>query len=328
MGHPLVPAEGRADPQSLPLSPFAEISTLDPDKNGSRRSSDSFELCGWGDEACTVHSVETMDCDSKASLRLVAPGTVYSITRPIYSPPMSHQDALQRAMFGRGFVAVSLTAMAFSTAASLGGCAAHSGHAPSVLTIDGGSYARAFDEAVALAADEGMPVALRDRDGGIIDSRPNVSGSLIEPWDWPSGSPSAAFQSTVNHERRRVRFEFLPSGFRPAPEPDTGPLPGQRTPGSVPPTEAGAVDLATYDGPLELRVWVYIERSYTPYLQRSTWTFRGRSFARNPESNRGDSKGDDVTLDPSRWTPVSRDPHMERSLLEKLREKLGDGASA
>lgn len=253
---------------------------------------------------------------------------------PIHCPPMhrrSHRTDRPwnegprpgAATVSLGWIAVSV-AMAFA----LGGCASAPnsslGDVPGLLMLERTSYTRAFDEAVALIANEGMPAVLRDRDGGIIESRPNVSGSLLEPWDWPAGSPSAAFESTVNHQRRRVRFEFMPAGFRPSSgvmlTTEEDPLGGPRTPGSTPSDAAGAVDMSRYEGPIELRVWVYVERAYTPYLQRSAWTFRGRSFARNPEDRRRED--DDTTRDRSKWTPVSRDPAMERDILEKLEANL------
>jgi hypothetical protein len=198
---------------------------------------------------------------------------------------------------------------------------------PLVMTLNQVDYARAFDEAVEMIAESGMPAELRDRDGGVIESRPNVSGSLLEPWDWPAGSVKAAAESTINHERRRVRFEFLPAGFPSGHGEgiagvgnDTAKLEGQRTPGAT-----GSGDLANYEGPLELRVWVYIERAYTPYLQRPTWTFRGRSYARNPERNaeREEAGQQGAVLDRSKWTPIGRDPEMERAILESLQSRLG-----
>lgn len=201
--------------------------------------------------------------------------------------------------------------------------------APKVFALDRASYDATFDAAVKLVADEGMPAVLRDRDAGIIESRPNVSGSLLEPWDWPGGNVASATESTLGYQRRRVRFEFVPAGFRPRDLNEDAPLEGVRTPGSVEPDASGAVNfndsmggsMGTYEGPIELRVWVYVERAYTPYLQRSTWTFQNRSFARNPE--RQAAVDDGTTRDRSIWTPVARDPAMEEVILAKLRDRIG-----
>jgi hypothetical protein len=191
---------------------------------------------------------------------------------------------------------------------------------PTVVVIDRADYARWFDAAVALSGEEDMPAELRDRDGGIIETRPKVAGSLIEPWDWPRGDLGEAVEATLSFERRRARFEFLPSGFQPeagfAVADDDARLSGRRTPGSTDPTAFGAVDLSRYDGPIEVRVWVWVERAFTPNLQRSPWTFSQTTFASDPTKNR--PTGDASTRDRSIWTPVARDAAMETILLDKL----------
>ncbi|MDZ4753118.1 MAG: hypothetical protein SGJ11_01310 [Phycisphaerae bacterium] len=218
----------------------------------------------------------------------------------------------------------SATGCHSSQAASHGLLAADDYAAATVLALDRSEYPQVFDAAVALAADEGMFPELRDRDGGIIQTRPKVAGSLLEPWDWPRGSPKAALDATVAYQRRRVRFEFIPSGFRPAPVEDPSTLLGAQTPGG-PAGAAGseAVDLAAYEGPMELRVWVYVEQAFTPHMQRSTWTFSQTTFARDPMRQAAGADG--TTRDRSIWTPIARDPPMEAILLAKLRERLASG---
>jgi hypothetical protein len=189
-----------------------------------------------------------------------------------------------------------------------------------VYELDGAAYATAFDEVVALLQDEGFAVAVRDRDGGVVESRPAIAGSLIEPWNWPGGDLGAALENTASFQRRRIRFEFLPVGFRPAPPTDEAALIGPRVPGSVDPAGERAIDLAGHDGPIELRVWVYVERAFTPHLQRSTWTLTRTTFASDPLASR--AAGDGTTRDRSIWTPIGRDEAMERIQLAKVRERL------
>ncbi len=235
---------------------------------------------------------------------------------------------MTRAGSQRGRIASCLSAIvviAVTLGGGLPGCASRPSDAPTVLALESASYASAFDTAVALVVDEGMPAVLRDRDGGVIESSPNVSGSLVEPWDWPRGDIGAATESTLNFQRRRVRFEFVPTGFRPRELREDAPLLGTLTPGSEDASAADAVNLSGYEGPLELRVWVYLERAYTPYLQRSTWTFQGRTFARNPERAAdiaNAERNDGSTRDTSIWTPIARDPAFEEAILTKLRERL------
>lgn len=195
------------------------------------------------------------------------------------------------------------------------------GDAPvGVYELDGTAYARTFDEVVSLLQDEGFAIAIRDRDGGVVESRPAIAGSLIEPWNWPGGDLGAALENTASFQRRRIRFEFLPVGFSPAPPAGEGALIGPRVPGSEDPAGARAIDLADHEGPIELRVWVYVERAFTPHLQRSTWTLTRTSFASDPLAGRG--AGDGTTRDRSIWTPIGRDESMERIQLAKVRERL------
>jgi hypothetical protein len=246
------------------------------------------------------------------------------------TPTTPAQDRLQtrRAGTREARIASFLSAIvvaAMTLAGGLPGCASRPSDAPTVLALESASYATTFDAAVALVTDEGMPAVLRDRDGGVIESSPNVSGSLVEPWDWPHGDIGAATESTLNFQRRRVRFEFVPTGFRPRELREDAPLLGTLTPGAADASATDAIDLGSYEGPLELRVWVYLERAYTPYLQRSTWTFQGRTFARNPEraADIANAERDDgSTRDTSVWTPIARDPAFEESILTKLRERL------
>ena len=207
-----------------------------------------------------------------------------------------------------------------------GGCASTPEAKPAeerpatVLALTREEYGKAFDAAIEVAAEEDMPAELRDRNAGVIESRPKVSGSVIEPWDWAAGSGKAALDATLAYQRRRVRFEFVPAGFRPTIGSESDTLTGRRTPSSELGSPYEAVDLAAYDGPIELRVWVYIEQAFTPNLQRSTWTFTQTTFAYDPLANR--PVGDGTTRDRSIWTPIDRDELMEQAMLDKLRARM------
>jgi len=100
-------------------------------------------------------------------------------------------------------------------------------------------------------------------------------------------------------------------------------------------------DLTRYEGDLELRVWVYLERSYTFGVRRSAWTQSLRSQMQIISTETGEALQAESTLvppnwserrsiDPDRgtpimpsvWSPISRDPAFERRLLEKIRKRL------
>lgn len=210
---------------------------------------------------------------------------------------------------------------AVAAVTSLVGCASEGVTGPAFLSLERPEYAAAFDAAVALAAEVGMPAEVEDRDGGVIESRPRVSGSLIEPWKWPNGSVGDATAATISYQRRRARFEFFPAGFRPTSLDESAALLGRRTPGSTGPNTAGGVDLATYEGPIEVRVSVYVERAFTPGLQRSSWTLSETSVSTNPLRPRPPRTT--TSYDVSVWTPIERDPTMERHLLSMLDERMG-----
>lgn len=199
----------------------------------------------------------------------------------------------------------------------LGGCetapvpvAADSGPEPTVLNITAKTYPDAFRAAHATLTDAGFLPELEDRDGGLIESRPVAGGSLFEPWAWADGDPGNGLADTVAWQRRVARFEFVPLEFaaREAGEVDRPDLPGMSAPS----------DLAVHDGPIEVRVWVFVERAFTPDLRRSEWTFQMTSTATNPKQTGTSQSGGE----PSRWTPVGRDPALETRLRDRLGERL------
>lgn len=194
--------------------------------------------------------------------------------------------------------------------------AAEEGPDPTVLTIAAATYPQAFRAAHATLSDAGFKPELEDRDGGLIESRPVAGGSILEPWAWADGSAGNGVADTIAWQRRVARFEFVPLAFRTG-EPavvDRPDLPGMTVP----------VDLAEHDGPLEIRVWVFIERAFTPDLRRSDWTFQLTSNAINPQRTGTSETGGA----PGRWTPVGRDPELEARLRDRLGERLAAAPSA
>ena len=166
---------------------------------------------------------------------------------------------------------------------------------------------------------QGMPPLVEDRAGGVIEGRPRLAGSLFEPWRVDNADFDQFVENTINKQRRRVRFEFLPIDFRP-PEP-TGEktLVGPVVPGSTV-DEARSINLLAHEGDIEVRVWVYVEREFIPNLQRGTWSRVGRSFASNPLENA--PRRDQTTRTPGKWSPVGRDLEMEQRLLAQMESAM------
>lgn len=192
---------------------------------------------------------------------------------------------------------------------SLSGCA--TSHGPAFLTIQAGAYAEAFDAAVEAAAVAGLTPTVRDRRNGVIETEPRIAGSFLEPWRTDNASFAQAMENTITFQRRRARFEFTPAGFRPR-EPAEAPLTG---PDLFAQHEA-EVDLSRLAGPLELRVWVYVERAYSPGLRRSTWTRARTTRTRIVPAE------DEEALPSRYWTPVHRDQAYERRLLGAVQSAL------
>ncbi len=180
---------------------------------------------------------------------------------------------------------------------------------PAFLTIDAARYREAFDAAMDASRANDMPPSLRDRRLGVIDTEPSLAGSVIEPWRPGNASLEQAWENTLVFQRRRARFEFTPASFR---EPQTGGVPDLLGTAGTP------LDLTTYDGAVELRVSVVVERSFTPGIRHDTWSSAGttRAVIRRPASS------PEKPTQPF-WTPVTRDTAFERRLLAEVAVMLG-----
>ena len=198
---------------------------------------------------------------------------------------------------------------------SLSGCATSQG--PAFLTIQAEAYADAFDAAVEAATVVGLTPTVRDRRSGVIETEPRIASSVLEPWRNDNASFTQTIENTITFQRRRARFEFTPAGFRPreaAEAPLTGPEPFAM--------HEAEVDLSRLAGPLELRVWVYVERAYSPGMRRSTWTRAKTTRTRIIPAE------DEQALPSRYWTSVRRDEAYERRLLAAVQSALAERPDA
>jgi hypothetical protein len=196
------------------------------------------------------------------------------------------------------------------TIASCTGCASTS-TGPGVLVIDSSNYAVAFDAAVNVARTDGMKPAVMDRRGGYIHTDPATAGSIVEPWKPRASSARQALENTMTLQRRTARFEFRPAGIEELPNTNIGDLTGPAL------LSDSGIDLTTYVGPIEVRVWVHVERMYKRGIRRGTWTLSTETVSKEIPA---DSLWEQT---PSRfWVPMARDVARERALLADVELQL------
>lgn len=206
-------------------------------------------------------------------------------------------------------------ALGLAAAAALGACNTMEGE--SSMQLGSGDYGRAFQACIDAGREQGMPPALADRGNGIIETEPRAMGSLIEPWRTDTSGADQLAESTLQFQRRRVRFVFAPAGFEPEPIDGTSDFAGAAQPGS--PVDARRFDLETWQGPVELRTRVFIERGFTPGIRTNTWSATLTTTTTEPVRT---GPKDDSTRSPTQWTPVGRDEAAERTITMRVRAML------
>jgi len=222
-------------------------------------------------------------------------------------------------------VRVALASLGAPAAAALAALlalpACNSMDGPEVIHLTSRDYPEVFTACLDQARDAGMPAILTDRSIGIIETKPRHIGSFMEPWRLDSSGLEQTAAATLQFERRRVRFEFTPAGLTLPPPSGEGKLTGPLIPGSIPDEER--FDLEHYDGPIELRAWVYVERGFTPGLKPGRWSLSlTTTWTDAARDNAPREPGDTSTRSPTEWTPIARDEAMERTLLARVQEQL------
>ncbi len=182
------------------------------------------------------------------------------------------------------------------------------------VTLAAAHYDDAFDAAVETIRSHGWDLAIMDRRGGVIESEPRQSPSVLEPWALQTTDPDLAMLATLGDTTRRVRIEFSPAG----------PLPlADNADAQVPEADVLGLDLdedlTTRTGDIDTRVWVWVERTYRPGRRLGTWTFQEDSWAT------------EATEDPIWATspkrvavPEGRDRGAERLLLAEVTQRLAN----
>lgn len=197
----------------------------------------------------------------------------------------------------------------------LPGCAAPG---PPVLSVSPEDYGRAFEAALEAAREAGLQPVVVDRALGVIETDARTAGSALEPWRLDNDGLGDTLAHTVNFERRRARFEFVPASFSvPDPAPDSPSL-GPAIPGSD--RAESRFDLLRSREPIEMRAWVYVDRGFRPNQRIGRWSLAETSYAEDPLARQ--QPGDASTRIDTEWTPVGRDVPYEGRLMGRIRDLL------
>ncbi len=189
------------------------------------------------------------------------------------------------------------------------GCTTSQG--PDVLFLDSSQYPSVFDAVVVAANNDGMKPVLLDRRSGVITTKPVVAGSFVEPWKPSPSTPRQGLENTLSLQRRIARFEFTPAAIQPIQAIKEGDLSGPDL------LSSSGEDISQYEGPLELRVWVYVDREYTQGIRRGTWTLQSESVTIIMPTHEPWEQ-----IAGTFWTPINRDVARERALLATIENAI------
>jgi len=178
---------------------------------------------------------------------------------------------------------------------------------PDVILLDSSTYNFAFTTALQVAKTQGLQPVLLNRRSGTISTDPAIAGSIVEPWKPRASSPIQALENTLSYQRRTARFEFTAVHDTMNPSLENEEL---RGPDLLAPTET---DLTQYVGPMELRVWVYVDRNYREGVRRNTTSLLSESVSITLPSEEPWEQ-----VPGNFWAPVSRDVGQERALLGEI----------
>jgi hypothetical protein len=179
-------------------------------------------------------------------------------------------------------------------------------------------YERAFEAALDAASRDGLEPVVVDRSLGIIETDSRAAGSFLEPWRTDNAGLADTMSHTVNFERRRARFEFVPEPFDAAIGDPSTTIAGPALPGSD--RAERRFDLESWKGPVQMRTWVMVDRQFRPNQRFGTWSLRSSTYSVDPLA--APDPRDPSTRAPTEWTPTGRDVQYERRLTARVLESL------
>ncbi len=193
---------------------------------------------------------------------------------------------------------------------------------PTVIEIDSTDYSKAFTACIEASRSAGMPPQAADRTTGIIETEPRTIGSWIEPWRFDSTGALQKVENTAQFQRRRVRFVFTPKDWRPESIESIATMTGPAEPGSK--DDLKRFDLENYNGLIEIRARVFVERNFTDGIRIHPWSATLTSQTQTPTPGVTDGS----TRTQTTWTPVGRDEASERTILAEIQNLINEPATS
>lgn len=188
------------------------------------------------------------------------------------------------------------------------------------LTITPAQYRDAFDASARIVREMGYKVLVVDRSNGIIETDARHAGGALEPWRLDNASVSEVTANTAANRRRRIRFEFIPASTQLATVAGNDLLRGAAIPGSTAAQER--FDVQTCVGPIDVEIWVYLERSFIEGNKPSTYSGSLASRWTNPLNAKPSDAADASIRENPQWVPVGRDVAYEQTIGERLAASL------
>lgn len=186
------------------------------------------------------------------------------------------------------------------------GCSATPQSSPAPKRITAQEYPRMFQASIDVLRDAGFIVDREDYRFGKVSSKPQIAGTIAEPWKPSSAGARGALESTSNQQRRVVQVSLEPLGAEGADTVDVESSGVGSTLNAV---------AAEQGGDYQLRVEVIVERLQVParYLSGATsGTGMFSQYTAVPaEWQRRGIPG-------AYWRPVGRDPLLEQRLIEQI----------
>jgi hypothetical protein len=182
----------------------------------------------------------------------------------------------------------------------LAGCSSVPRDATDRFVIEGAEYGRAFETSRRLLLECRFDLERVDARGGVLTTTPKSTAGLATPWDLEQTSLDSELADLANEQRRRVRITFAPVR-----DPEEG----------DDPLGAPIPDVRRVEGPVEVRVSVFLERMRFPGWRLNSALIGLSSTTRDPEMVARD-------IEPRHVQTIRRDDALSTRLARTIERRL------